>query len=243
MSSQQTFQSRLGKFSDGITVLTGLTGYSPTKPTLQLTMLQGIKTRAVQRNSDVVTLGNELKALRDERRLISFQKKDGDENCIENRMHAIANYIKSENNEKHPAYLTITSIISKLNPPPEKKDPPAEGDTPKVPNSKSEKSFQSLVGFSNDVYTIITNLGTGYNPTNQYITLTGFKEITDRLVELNKNIVTSENSLSAAIKARADIYDGENGIKKTITAIKAHLASLEGGKKNPAYVAFNNAVK
>jgi len=243
MSSQRSFQSIIGKFSDGITVLKGLPFYSPAKPSLKIDSLTVLKTNVETKNSAVITIENSLKELRDRRKFITFKAKGSDENCIENLIRAIANYIKSENNGKHPAYLKIMSILSKLKPPSKKNEPPVEGQTPKNSISKSEKSYQSLVGFVNDVLTIITNLGVKYSPANVNITVESFKARMDELVELNANITTAEGNCASAIKERAELYKGDNGINEIIISVKDYLSSLEGGRNNSGYIAFCNAVK
>ncbi len=243
MSSQQTFQSVLGKFSDGIDLLKDNTAYSPARAELTLTALEAQKADAEAKNAAVVSKGTLLTGLRNNRRIMSFKSKDSDANCLEIRIKAIASYIKAEHGATDPAYLKIKSIISRFQPPHEKKTKPAEGEEPKKSISKSEKTYQSLVGFSSDIYTIISGLGENYNPSNQNITLEGFKAKLDELSELNSNIVKAENDYMEAVKERNEVFNGEAGIKSIVSSIKDYLASLEGGKKNPDYVAFMNAVK
>ncbi len=243
MSSQKSFQSILGKFSDGLDVLKQVPLFNPNKSELKLTFLETLKTTGGLKNSAVVNAETDLQKLRNSRRAMSFKVKGAEDNCIENRIKSIASYIKAEKSDKHPAYLKITSIIDKIHPPYEKKTPPAEGKEQKKSNSQSEKSFQSLVGFGNDVNTIITNLGAGYDPSNTNISAANFKAKVDELASLNSQIVTAENNYSTAVKERSEVYKGEAGINSIISSIKDYLASLDGGKKNPSYVAFCNAVK
>ncbi len=243
MASQRTFQSRIGKFSDGITSLKAQTDYNPGKPALQISSLEILQTSVTDKNAQIVTLENDLKSLRNERKSISFAVRGSDKNCIEKRMRAIANYIKSENTAEHPAYLKMVSIISKLSPPHYKKRSQVEGETPKSSISRSEKTFQSLLGFGNDVCTMIANLGASYQPTNTNITGANFTAVIERLAQLNASIITAEGNYSTAVEERFELYNGENGISQTIKSIKNYLASFEGGKKSAAYTAFNNAVK
>ncbi len=243
MSSQRTFQAILGKFSAGLVILKNAIGYNPSKNILKLTSLEVQKTDTEAKNSAVLTAENIEQGLRKSRRHMAFKTKDSDENCIESRIKAIANYIKSEHDAKYPAYLQVTSIISKIQPPSEKKAAPVEGADPKKSISKSEKSYQSLVGFGNDVHTIISNLGADYNPSNTNITVANFRAKVDELALLNSQIVTAKKNYATAVQERNEAYNGEAGINSTISSIKDYLASLEGGKKNPEYVAYVNAVK
>ncbi len=243
MSSQRTFQAILGKFSAGLDILKNVIGYNPSKNILKISSLEAQKADAEAKNSAVLSAETTEQDLRKSQRFMAFKSKDSDENCLENRIKAIANYIKAEHDAKYPAYLQVTSIISKIQPPSEKKAAPAEGEVPKKSISKSEKSFQSLVGFGNDVHTIISNLGADYNPSNTNITVANFRIKVDELASLNSEIVTAEKNYSTAVQERNEAYNGEAGINSTISSIKDYLASLEGGKKNPDYVAYVNAVK
>ena len=243
MSSQQSFASKLGKFEDGITTLKGLTDYSPVNVKIQISSLVQKDTDVTAMNDAVTTSENVLNGLQKERKLLAYKFKGGSDNNIQGNMKAIEYNVKSELTDKSPEYIKINSINKKIQPPSEKKTPPKEGETPKKSNSKSEKSYQSLVGFGNDVCTIITNLGTKYNPSNQNITVSNFKAQVANLSELNGQVITAEKNYSTAVKNRENAYDGVDGISSLISTIKDHLASLPGGKKNPSYVAFAASVK
>jgi len=243
MSSQKSVQSIIGKFSDGLKVLDGLISYKPSRAELTLISLTGLKVNTEMKNSAAVTAETNLSGLQKDRKLISFKAKDSASDCIENRIKEISNYVKAEFGKNNPSYLKITSIIAKIAPPSEKKAAPAEGEVAKVVRSKSEKSFQSLVGFGNDICTIISDLGAKYNPSNTNITLVNFKAKVDALAALNEQIVTAETAYSAAVKDRHEAYYGTLGIVNLISAVKDYLAGLEGGKKNSGYIAFTNAVK
>lgn len=243
MSSQQTFQSILGKFSDGIVVLKAMTGYNPSKQELQIASLETMITTAEEKNAAALTAGTDLQNQRNSRRSISFRRKDSDTNCLENLFRNILSYIKAELGTKNSAHGKIDSIIKKISPPVEKKTPPVEGQEPQKSKSQSEKSYQSLVGFGNDIYTIISGLGTAYAPSNTNIIAANFKTKVDEFASLNAVIIKAEGVYSTAIQERNDIYYGEFGIVSTITSVKNYLASLEGGKSNASYLAFTSAVK
>ena len=243
MSSQRSFQSLLGKFSAGLEILKGTGSYNPSKQVLTITALEALEANVTAKNAAVITAGATLKSLRNNRRNISFTSKDADTNCIENLIKNIASYIKAEIGKDNPAYLKINSIIKKINPPADKKEELKEGEEPKKSVSSSEKTYQSLVGFGNDVHTLILNLGAAYNPSNSNITVANFKVKVDELAGLNAAIVKAESDYATAVQERIEVYNGEAGINKIVPLIKDYLASFEGGKKNPDYTAFANAVK
>ena len=243
MASQRSFASRLGKFEEGNTVLKGITGYNPSNVKIQLTSLEQKDAEVQVLNKGVATAENTLGGFQKERKLLAYTFKGGSDNNIQGNMKAIEYNLRSELSANSPEYLKVKSINQKIQPPSEKKTPPKEGETPKRDNSKSEKTYQSLVGYGNDVGTIISNLGTKYNPQNQNITVVNFKAQVDRLKELNGQVTTAEGDYSTAVKNREKAYNGEDGISSLISTVKDHLASLEGGKKNPNYVAYTNAVK
>lgn len=243
MSSQKSFQSIAGKFSDGLEVLKGIIGYNPSKEELKIASLETLKADVTAKNAAVVSTGSILKDLRDRRRIISFRAKDGDQNCIENLIKNIQSYIKAELGSKSPVYSQIDSIIKRIQPPSDKKEELKEGEEPKKSKSSSEKSYQALVGFGYDVITAITNLGTAYNPSNTNITLANFKTKIDELASLNAQIVKADGDYTTAVDARDEVYNGESGIANLNQLIKSYLASMEGGKKSAGYNAFVNAVK
>jgi len=243
MSSQQSYQSVFGKYSGGIEVLKGITGYNPVKQELRLISLETLKSSAEQKNAAVTSAATDLQELRNQRRNMSFRAKDTDTNCIENLIRNIASYIKAELTASNSAYTKVNSIIKKFNPPVEKKVDLKEGEEPKKSKSQSEKSYQSLVGFANDVHTVIAGLGEAYSPSNTNITVASFKTKIDELAALNAAVVKAENSYSTAVQERNEIYNGEVGINSIMSSIKNYLASLEGGKNNPGYIAFVNAIK
>ena len=243
MSSQQSFASKLGKFENGNTALNGLTDYNPANVKIQKSSLVQKDADVIALNSAVTTSEEVLKKLQKERKFLAYTFNGGNDNNIQGNMKAIEYNLRSELSADSPEYLKVKSINQKIQPPSEKKKPLKEGETPKKSNSKSEKSYQSLVGFGNDVCTIITNLGTNYNPANQNITVVNFKAQVARLNELNGQVTTAEKDYSTAVKNREKAYNGEDGISSLISTVKDHLASLEGGKKNPSYVAYANAVK
>ena len=243
MSSQKSFQAILGKFTLGLEVLKGVARYNPTKDILKIAALENLKTDAETKNSNAVTTGNLLKGLRNNRSLIAFRTKESDVNCIENLIRNIASYLKAEIGSKNPAYSKVESILKRIAPPHDPKEEPKEGEEPKKTISSSEKSYNSLVGFGNDVHTVIAELGAAYNPANVNIAAAGFKAKVDALAALNVAIVKAETDYSAAVSERDNVYNGDAGINTVIPQIKDYLASFEGGKKNPDYLTFYNAVK
>jgi hypothetical protein len=243
MSSQQSYQSILGKFTDGLEVLKKITGYSPVKEELKLASLVSMKSEAELRNAAATSTAATLQDLRNTRRSKSFHAKDTDTNCMENLIRNIASYLKAELGSSNAAFVKVASIIKRFTPPAEKKIELKEGEEPKKSISQSEKSYQSLVGFAKDVLTLITGLGQSYGPTNENITVAGFKAKVDELVALNAEIVKAENDYKTAVQARNEIFRGEVGVISIMSSIKNYLASLEGGKNNLAYIGFVNAVK
>lgn len=243
MSSQMSYSAILGRFKDGLVILKRIPGYNPSKACLTISNLDSKSVDAEAKNAEAIRTGAILKGFRNERRFISFRSKEGDVNCIENLIRNIASYLKAELGAKHPSFNVVDSIIKKIAPPNDPKEEVKEGEEPKKTNSSSEKSYNSLGGFGSNVYTIITELGESYRPTNENITAIAFKAKIERLAQLNGAIVTAGTDYSASVKLRDDLYNGDDGIISVISQVKDYLASFEGGKKNPDFIAFNNAVK
>ena len=243
MSSQRSFESTLGKFIGGLKVLKETPVYVPTKEQLKIAFLENLQADAETKNSNVVTTGVVLTDLRNERRFICFSAKDTDTNCLENLFRNIANFTKAEFSEKSPAFKRIYSILKRIKPPRDKKEETVDGQDPKKSKSMSEKSYEAMVGYGNEVHTIIANLGEAYSPTNTNITVENLRAKVDQLAGLNASIVKAESDYSKAVTERNEVYNGEVGIKNIIPLIKNYLASFEGGKNNEYYKSFVNAVK
>jgi hypothetical protein len=243
MSSQMSFAAILGRFLGGIVVLKNVLAYNPAKLCLVLTNLESVAADAEAKNSAAIITGTKLKELRNERRSISFRSKESDVNCIENLIRNIASYLKAELGAKNPSYSAVDSIVKKIAPPNDPREEVKEGEEPKKSNSASEKSYTALGGFCTNVLALITEMGEAYKPSNTNISAAAFKAKADRLVQLNGLITTAGTNYKNAVNERDEVYNGADGINSLFSQIKDYLASFEGGKKNPDYIAFVNAVK
>ena len=242
-TSQRSYASLNGKFTSAVGVLKTLPVYNPNKVELKIPALETLITNSAAKDALVISTGGVLKDLRNSRRNIAFYNKDSDVNCVDNLFKNILSYLKSDFGDKHQSVLNVSAIIKKLHPVYEKKEEVKEGEEPTKSRSESEKSFQSLANFGIDIFTIITGLGETYKPSNEAILPAAFKAKVDELAKCNSDIAVAEKNYSEAVKGREDAYYGSSGIVTLTTAIKNYLASLEGGKKNAAYIAFSNALK
>lgn len=242
-TSQKSFVSILGKFSDGVAVIKTIPQYNPAKPAIKIDALDALLLNVQEKNNACINTSDNLKTLRNQRIAISFKTKESDVNCLENLFNNILSYIKVDFGADHPAAVLIASILKTLHPVYEKKEAPADGSEPKKSKSESERSYQALAGYGLEIHASISGIGTDYQPQNTAITPANFKAKVDQLLELNTNVALAEKDYSDAVAAREEAYYGETGITSLITTIKNYLASFEGGKKNAGYIAFSYAVK
>lgn len=242
MASQASYENLLGRFINAVALLVTWIDYQPANALIVLATLQTFITQVRSKNDLVSSLLVSLTDKRNERKAIVFRSKTADINCLQNRTASIASYLKAEFGKKSGAYVKVYALYKKMVPTyPPKKDPTLPKGSGRSP---SERSFVAVTGYASEIVAIITSLGAAYNPTNNIaIQLVNFKNFVLSLSQLNEDIAVALKDYGDAVTAREKIYDAPDGLNVRATLVKDYLASFEGGKKNPKYVEFNQAMK
>lgn len=240
--SQRSYEVRDGKYQNGDALIQGYGDYNPTNVLITKAANTSFIADVGSKNVRVVSRGLTLTDLREQRRPLAFKLKNGgDINCLENRIRNILQYVMGDLPGQKAGIKKLKEICKKLSPKyPKKADPNLPRGTGKSP---SEKSFNSLVGFGNEVIGIITGIGPDYAPTNTNIQIADLTVFVSMLNTMNRDIATAEEAYGNAVRERKEIYDGEDGMSKRISMIKSYLAGFEGGKNSAHYIEFSQAVK
>lgn len=238
--SQRSFETRFGRFYSANELLQSNPDYSPMNALIQKvalsTFIDDIKAKDEAVNLAYTHYREKVKIRREN----GFNGKDGLENCLENRIRAIASYIGAELGRSSSAYKIIRDFIKKINPVYKKKDAEAPRGAGLSP---SEQSFVALIGYGVQTTQIIQDLGASYSPTNSDIRLEAMQNICSQMESWTKVIASAENAWAEAVRRRLELYDGKNGMADRIVMIKDYLASFPGGKKNQHYIEFDRIIK
>lgn len=242
-NSQNSFETRVGRFQDMVAILHKLPDYKPTNALINPNELKTFLTEILDRNNDVITYTTSLKAKRDERRSIAFKDGLTNPDCIQGCLENIVSYAAGELGTTHPAYKQFLLIRKKISPTYAKKTEVAADGTVKATRSTSEKSFTGLVGLAKQAIQIATSLGASYAPQNPNIQLENFGKKVEELDTINQHIALSLQKYSDAVLKRKEAYDGTNGMKERTAMVRNYLASFSGGRNNPNYIQVMQALK
>jgi hypothetical protein len=104
-----------------------------------------------------------------------------------------------------------------------------QGQTPGEAISKSQQSFGSLLGYFNDLITVLSQLN-GYNPSKNALKVANLQSFAATLELLNTNVATKFQQLHQQRAERLALYD-ELGRK--VQKIKAYVKSEYGVDSEP----------
>ena len=242
-NSQNTFETRVGRFQDMLAILKNLPDYKPTNAMISVESLSELLKDVLNKNNEVIAADLALKAKRDTRRTLAFKDSATNPTCIQACLDNITNYVAGEFGITHPAYKKIYAIKKKINPTYIKRKEIKEEEMPKTTRSSSEKSFTGLVGTAKQIVQIITSLGTSYAPQNSDIHVDVFAKKVVELDNLNQEIALALQQYSDIVQKRKDLYEGKEGMQLRIGMIRHYMASFSGGKKNPQYLQIIASLK
>jgi hypothetical protein len=117
--------------------------------------------------------------------------------------------------------------------------PPKPAPDPNNPNPKKRnQGEQSYADIANNFKALINNLTSiaGYAPTSADLLLPALTIVQGELVTMNTNMGTLAGDLSVTVGERSNLYDGENGLRVKMLAIKAAVKS-QYGINSPEYLA------
>ncbi len=244
VSSQNSYETRIGRFQDMIAILQTFPVYQPTNSFITNEALKKFVADVLTKNTEVITQDIFLKNKRDERRLLAFKEANGANlECVQACLDNIAHYVAGEFGTTNTSYKQIYSLKRRIKPTYVKKV--VENDAPKrkATRSSSEKSFTGLVGIAKQVVQIITSLGSAYAPQNEAIQLANFTKKTAELDQVNQTIALALQQYSDVVQKRKDLYDGAGSMKSRVIMIRNYMSSFNGGRANPQYMQVVAALK
>jgi hypothetical protein len=239
--SQQSFSVLKGRFVSGNTLIQGLTTYDPLNLLIKKTAITGFIAQLDSADAAVTLTEEAFKTQTSNRMKLSFREAEAaDENCLENRIRNIRDYIGVDLGTDRGAYKMISGFLQKIKPRYPKKP---EGAPRGAGRSPSEQSYVALNGYATQTLKMIEALDTDYAPQNTYIQYANFKTFVEDMLELTDNIAAAQDAYKTAVGIRKALYLGKEGLKKRQSLIKKYLSSFSGGKKNQNYMNYDSLIK
>jgi len=150
---------------------------------------------------------------------------------VKNRCSLTMNYINSVSDYK-PYNTTIKNIIKKIlnyKPPRTKLPDPEEPPTEEKKRNRGEQSFADIANRFDELNKVLGGI-VGYDPTNADLKLLAMTTLQTSFETKNKDMNELHGELSLLIRERKNIYDGENGLRERMKAIKAAVRAQYGSK-------------
>jgi hypothetical protein len=232
MASERSFHDRYGRAQRLNEAIVQMPGYEPSESTISLTAYDLFLQDIEQINTDVGSLQEEYKSATTERREL-FLSEEG----IRRRASAINSYCKSLTGISS-TLPTIQRLISKINNtrrPPSNKAP--EGGEGKRRNS-GEQSYAELTQYMGELIAVLNKIADKYKPNNPLLTLGNLAMFLVLIKEKNKLVAEKEYALSKKSKDRNEMYEGKEGLKKRMSAIRAYIRA-DFGRTSPEYLAIS----
>jgi hypothetical protein len=242
MSSQQSFETRLNRFKNGVTLIGGWLDYGTNNNKIKHVSLTAFITSVETANGNVdadeTDLGNKQSA----RMALTYTlPEDANPNCLQRRIKGIRNYVKGEELSEG-VVRALDKILKKIEPVyPRKKE--GEEEAKKKP-SPSEKSFAAAVGYGRTVIKLITGLGLPYSPPDSNLTIANMTTLVDDIEDANEDVQKALEKYGKSNRVRKALYDNSvDGMKVRETAILSYLASFPKLKKSEHYIEFRDALR
>lgn len=116
MSSQKSFDARLGKFKNANTLIQSWADYNPTNQLIGKKPLNDFITEVEKANKGEENTKDTLDKARAARKPLCFVQKNPNPDCMQRRITRVYDYLKGELKEKHPTVLAIRTILRKMKP-------------------------------------------------------------------------------------------------------------------------------
>lgn len=150
---------------------------------------------------------------------------------VKNRCSLTMNYILSVSDYK-PYNSTIRNIVKKIlhyKPPKSKLPNPEEPPAEEKKRNRGELSFADVANRYDELNKVLGGIA-GYDPTNADLKLLAMTALQTSFETKNKDMNELHGELSLLIRERKNIYDGENGLRERMKAIKAAVRAQYGSK-------------
>ncbi|MBC7449395.1 MAG: hypothetical protein H7330_15185 [Hymenobacteraceae bacterium] len=100
--------------------------------------------------------------------------------------------------------------------------------------SQAQTSFGSLLQMGRDALGTLKGMGDQYETDNPLVTVAALEAFVGALKEQDTTINDALTPLRTATRLRYALYEGEEGLKARMTAVKSHVAGAQK-KSSPLY--------
>lgn len=218
-TSEISFGAKLRKAQDLLAYLSGFTGYNPPR---QQETIKGLETLIDDINHINAAQAGELESYRltVAQRQKAFSK---DPYSLEKILSPIKGAVEAQYGKQSPEAATLNTIIKKMRAAKITKAPADPTKTEKT-ISQSQQSYGSLTMLFNNILNTVAQYP-NYVPSNENITVTGLKKISDRLTELNNDVAQKVQQLKKVRAMRTEKY---NELADSVQRIKAYVKAQYG---------------
>jgi hypothetical protein len=134
------------------------------------------------------------------------------------------------------AYVTVQKVVQEMINYRKPKKDVADGTEPKEDRSTAQTSFGSVLLKGREVLGVIKHMADAYVTGNPLVTVAAFGQLLDAAEAQDTIIGTARNQLNEAKRARLKLFEGEEGLRERVAAMKSHVAgNVEGGRKSTLY--------
>ncbi len=216
--SEATYGQRYQHGIDLIACIRTFSDYAPTNANLTIDSLEALLKQIDMANSDVTSRQNAI-ALGREKRNDGYYGDRG----LKKRSAMIRDYLASLPEGRNSiSFKSVQVSCQKLVNYQKSKSPKTE--PTKKTSSQSETSFGSMLQQGKSILAIISALPV-YAPTNADLRVDNFKAFLLDLEACNQTVAELQIALSQAIQNRAQLYEGDTGLRSRFTMIKSYVAS------------------
>jgi hypothetical protein len=225
--SESSFGNKLAKGKQMLDFMQTLKGYVAPNDQLKKENLSNLISLIEENNSKIAKSGDLLTQARAMR--IDYFKGD---TGARKRCAMIRDFIGALYGGKtSSAYISVQKEIQKMNnyKKPVKKDDTNDSmeSSNKRSISSAETSFGSVLQSLKNVLEVIKNIS-NYAPQNTLITVENFTKFITDIESCNQTINSQLYTYNECISKRQELYEGTNGLRSTIQAIKMYVAGVYG---------------
>lgn len=230
--SEKTFGQRYAKGRNLAVHIGSVTDYAPSNGSLKVSELNALLDNINTVNNSIATSSDLLKQTR-QVRMESFHGTNG----IKERSRQVRDYLASlENGKNSVAYKSVQKEVQKMISyrKPRKETAPDGTQETMQTHSQSETSFGSLLQHCKNVVAIIQNMDTAYQPDNASIKTAELLSFIQDIETCNNKVQTHLSTTNTLIADRQKLYDGANGLRERMAAVKNYLSG-KYGKSSQVY--------
>lgn len=230
--SEKTFGQRYAKGRNLAVHIGSITDYAPSNTSLKVSELNALLDTIDTFNNSVATSNDLLKNSR-QVRMDSFHGTNG----LKARSRQVRDYLASlENGKSSVPYKSVQKETQKMTnyTKPRKEPLPDGSQATMTTHSQAETSFGSLLQHFKNIIAIIQNMAGAYQPDNTSIHITELLSFIQNIETYNNQVQTHLTITNTQVAARQNLYEGTNGLRERMAAVKYYLSG-KYGKSSQVY--------